>query len=140
MLWSRRRDKLVNCSSLSAPTKRYLAGAGLLALAACGSVGDNFGPSPVQSAVMRHYEAHASEQYGQCLNPYMDALTNLEVVEDTADRMVVDARYFYRDRFMDERRGALGRECSGRGERRFTLARNEDDGLDVVEMSGPGDG
>jgi hypothetical protein len=112
----------------------------LLALAGCGSVADAVRTSPVESAVMRHYEAHASEQYGQCLNPYMDALTNVEVVEETTARMVVDARYFYRDRFMDDRDGALGRECSGRGERRFTLARNEDDGLDVVEMSGPGGG
>jgi hypothetical protein len=131
-------DKLVNRSSLSAPTKRCMAGAVLLALAACGPMADAFRRSPVESAIMRHYEAHASEQYGQCLNPYMDALTNLEVVEETAAEMVVDARYFYRDRFMDEGRGALGRECSGRGERRFTLARNEDDTLDVVEMSGPG--
>jgi len=130
----------VNRSSLSALKKQCLVGAGLLALAACGSIADAVRPSPVETAVMRHYEAHASEQYGQCLNPYMDALTNLEVVEETADRMVVNARYFYRDRFMDDRDGALGRECSGRGERRFTLARNEDDGLDVVEMSGPGGG
>jgi hypothetical protein len=128
----------VNRSSRWAPTKRCVAGAVLLALAACGSVADAFRPSPVQTAIMRHYEAHASEQYGQCLNPYMDALTNLEVVEETAERIVVDARYFYRDRFMDERDGALGRECSGRGERRFALARNEDDTFDVVGMSGPG--
>jgi hypothetical protein len=133
-------DKLVNRSFLSAVKKQCLLGAGLLALAGCGSVADAVRTSPVESAVMRHYEAHASEQYGQCLNPYMDALTNVEVVEETTARMVVDARYFYRDRFMDDRDGALGRECSGRGERRFTLARNEDDGLDVVEMSGPGGG
>jgi hypothetical protein len=130
----------VNRSSLSASTKRYLAGAGLVALAACGSMADAFRPSPVESAIMRYYEAHASEQYGQCLNPYMDALTNLEVVEETVERIVVDAWYFYRDRFMDERRGAVGRECSGRGEQRFTLARKDDDTLDVVEMSGPGGG
>jgi hypothetical protein len=37
---------------------------------------------------------------------------------------------------MNDRDDALGRECSGRAERRFTLARNEDDGLDVIEMSG----
>ena len=87
---------------------------------------------------MRHYEAHASEQYGRCLNAFMNALTRVDVVEDTGTRLVVDVRYAYRDRFMTDRAGALGRQCSGRGERRFTLARNEDESLDVVEMSGPG--
>jgi hypothetical protein len=68
----------------------------------------------------------------------MDALIRVDVVEDTGARLVVDARYAYRDRFMDDREGALGRACSGRGERRFTLVRNEDGSLDAVGMSGPG--
>jgi hypothetical protein len=85
---------------------------------------------------MRYYERHASEQYGRCLNPYMDALTNLEFVEDTAARMVVEVRYFYRDRFMDGGEG-MGVECAGFGERRFTLARDET-GPQVLEMSAPG--
>jgi len=85
---------------------------------------------------MRHYERHASEQYRTCLNPYMDAVTNLEVVEDTAGRMVVDVRYFYRDRFMDGGEG-MGVECAGFGGRRFTLARSEA-GIQVLEMSAPG--
>jgi hypothetical protein len=49
--------------------------------------------------------------------------------------MVVGARYSYRDRFMDGGEG-FGVECAGRGERRFTLARDQA-GLQVVEMSGP---
>jgi hypothetical protein len=130
----------VNRSPLAARAKRCLAGASLLALAACGSIADAVRPSPLEAAIMRHYEAHASEQSGRCLNPFMDALIRVDVVEDTGTRLVVDARYAYRDRFMDDRDGALGRECSGRGERRFTLARNEDDGFDVIEMSGPGGG
>jgi hypothetical protein len=85
---------------------------------------------------MRYYEDHASEQYGRCLNPYIDALTSLEVVEETATRMVVDVRYFYRDRFMDGGEG-MGVECSGFSERRFTLARDEA-GLQVLEMSATG--
>jgi hypothetical protein len=130
--------QLVNRSSHAARTKRGLAGASLLALTACGSIADAFRPSPVEAAIMRHYEAHASEQNRRCLNPFMDALIRVDVVEDTGTRLVVDARYAYRDRFMDRREGALGLECSGRGERRFTLARNEDGSLDVVGMSGPG--
>jgi hypothetical protein len=87
----------------------------------------------MESAVMRHYERYASEQYGRCLNPYMDALTNLQVVEEFATRTVVDVRYFYRDRFMDGGEG-MGVECAGFSERRFTLGR-DDAGLQVIEMS-----
>ena len=82
---------------------------------------------------MRHYERHASEQHGRCLNPYMDALTRLEIVEDTEARLVVDARYFYRDRFMDGGDG-MGVDCAGFSERRFTLTRAGND-LRVIEMS-----
>jgi hypothetical protein len=113
-----------------------LAGLSVAALSACGSLSEAVQPSPVESAITRHYEARASEQNGQCLNPYIDALTRLEVVEEAATRMVVDARYSYRDRFMDGGEG-FGVECAGRGERRFTLARDQA-GLRVVEMSGPG--
>jgi hypothetical protein len=81
----------VNRSSLPARTKRCLAGAGLLAPVACGSIADAVRPSPVESAVMQYNESHASEQYGQCLNPHMDALTRVDVVEDTGTRLVVDA-------------------------------------------------
>ena len=106
------------------------------ALSACGSLPEAVQPSPVESAITRHYEARASEQNGRCLNPYMDALTGVDVVEESESRIVVDARYFYRDRFMDGGEG-FGVECAGRGERRFTLARDQA-GLQVVEMSGPG--
>ena len=126
----------MNRSSLSARAKPCLACAGLLTLAACASVADAIRPSPVETAIMRYYEDHASELYGRCLNPYMDALTSLQVAEESATRLVVDARYAYRDRFMDGGEG-FGVECAGFGERRFTLDRG-DEGLRVVGMSGPG--
>ena len=113
-----------------------LAGLSIAALSACGSLSDAVQPSPVEAAVMSYYEDHASEQNRTCLNPYMDALTSVDLVEESADRMVVDARYFHRDRFMDGGEG-FGRECFGSGERRFTLARDQAS-LQVVEMSGPG--
>jgi hypothetical protein len=128
----------VKRSFISVLAQRCLPGTALLALAACGSIAEAVRPSPVESAIMRHYEDHASERYGQCLNPYMDALTGIEVIEDAENRLVVDARYAYRDRFMDGGEG-FGIECAGRGERRFTLARS-DAGFQVVDMSGPGHG
>ena len=129
-----RKDDLMNKPPLW--STGGLAGLSVAALSACGSLSEAMQPSPVESAVMSYYEDHASEQNGRCLNPYMDALTGVDVVEESKSRIVVDARYFYRDRFMDGGEG-LGVECSGSGERRFTLARDQA-GLQVVEMSGPG--
>jgi hypothetical protein len=113
-----------------------LATLSVAALSACGSLSEAVQPSPVESAVKSYYENHASEENGRCLNPYMDALTGLDVVEESESRIVVDARYFYRDRFMDGG-GGLSIECADFGERRFTLARDQA-GPQVVEMGGPG--
>jgi hypothetical protein len=93
-------------------------------------------PKALERAVMRHYERHATEENRTCLSPYIDGLTQVDVVEETPERLVVDARYFYRDRFKDDGGNGLGRECTGYAERRFTLA-NSDAGVAVVEMTGP---
>lgn len=61
-----------------------------------------------QIAIRRFYEAHASENIGQCLTPYIDGFTALQVVESDPERMVVDARYMYRDWMRDERAMARG--------------------------------
>jgi hypothetical protein len=94
-------------------------------------------PPAYETAIKRYYEAHASERNGQCLAPYIDGFTTLEVVEDTPERMVVDARYLYRDRLKDGSDGdgmMLG--CVSYGQRSFVLTRS-DDRLQVMEMSGP---
>jgi hypothetical protein len=94
-------------------------------------------PPAYETAIKRYYEAHASERNGQCLAPYIDGFTSLEVVEDTPERMVVDARYLYRDRLKDGSDGdgmMLG--CVSYGQRSFVLTRS-DDRLQVMEMSGP---
>ena len=94
-------------------------------------------PPAYETAIKRYYEAHASERNGQCLAPYIDGFTTLQVVEDTPERMVVDARYLYRDWLKDGSDGngmMLG--CVGYGQRSFVLARS-DDRLAVMEMSGP---
>jgi hypothetical protein len=96
-------------------------------------------PPDTQTAIRRFYEAHASENIGQCLAPYIDGFTTLRVVESDPERMVVDARYMYRDWIKDERASAgqrIGNPCVGYGERRFVLAKI--DGIWRVEqMSGP---
>ena len=98
---------------------------------------EHFGPSAaIERAMMRHYERNATE--GNCYNPYIDGFTRLTVLEDTPDRLVVHARYLYRDRFRDaagddDDGGATG-VCSGFGERTFTLRRDRGD--IVISMSG----
>ena len=93
-------------------------------------------PSAVERAIIRYYEYNATEENRTCLSPYIEGLTQVNVVEDTPERLVVDVRYLYRDRFKDDRGNGMGRECSGYAGRRFTLAKT-DAGIDVVEMTGP---
>jgi hypothetical protein len=54
-------------------------------------------PQALERAVMRYYETHASEENRTCLMPYMEGLTQVDVVEEQPERLVVDVRYLYRD-------------------------------------------
>jgi hypothetical protein len=96
---------------------------------------EHFGSAfAIEQAIRRHYARNASE--GNCFNPYIDGFTQLEVLEDTPDRLVVHARYFYRDRFRSG--GGDGGPCSGFGKRTFTLARGPEGDV-VVGMTGQQD-
>jgi hypothetical protein len=107
--------------------------AGLLA----GCTTASWQPPAYESAIKRYYEAHASERNGQCLAPYIDGFTTIQVVEDTPERVVVDTRYLYRDGIKDGTDAdGLMLGCISYGQRSFVLARS-DDGLQVIEMSGP---
>jgi hypothetical protein len=93
-------------------------------------------PPPYETAIKRYYEAHASERNGQCLAPYIDGFTTLQVVEDTPQRVVIDARFLYRDRIKDggdQNNMMLG--CTRYGARSFVLTRS-DDRYEVVAMTG----
>ena len=89
-------------------------------------------PADIERAIKLYYERNASEG-GRCFNPYIDGFSRVTVVEDTPDRLVVDARYFWRDRFQD---GDGGNNCAGFGERTFTLARDQNGRPVVVGMTG----
>jgi hypothetical protein len=96
----------------------------------------HLGPSAaIEPVVKRHYERYASE--GNCYNPYIDGFTRLTVLEDTPNRLVVHARYLYRDRFRDagDDGGSTG-VCTGFGERTFTLTRGPEGGDLAVTMDG----
>jgi hypothetical protein len=109
----------------------------LLLLAACAPRVPATGfadPQVIEGMITRHYERHASEESQTCLTPYIDGLTKVTVVDERPDRLVLDARYLYRDRFRNDRENGLGGECIGYAERQFTLAKT-DAGLQVVAMS-----
>lgn len=96
---------------------------------------EHFGSSAaIERAIKRHYERYASE--GNCYNTYIDGFTRLTVLEDTPDRLVVHARYFYRDRFQDGSGDGRSTVCSGFGERTFTLTPGRDHGDVEVAMDG----
>jgi hypothetical protein len=107
-----------------------------VALAGCANVPSQ--PPPYETAIKSYYEAHASEKTGRCLAPYIDGFTRVQVVEDTPQRMVVEARYLYRDRVKDQS-GTDDQpfsECVSYNGRTFVL---DKDGLSlqVAVMSGP---
>ena len=93
-------------------------------------------PQALERAVMSYYESHATEENRTCLKPFMYGVTQVEVIEEQPERLVVDVRYLYRDRNKDDRGDGLGRECSEYGERRFTLAKGAK-GIEVLDMTGP---
>jgi hypothetical protein len=94
-------------------------------------------PLELERSVMRYYERHATEENRTCLSPYIDGVTQVDVVEDTPERVVVDVRYLYRDRSKDDTgENGFGRECSGYASRRFTLGKGAA-GVEVLGMTGP---
>jgi hypothetical protein len=100
--------------------------------------------SEVQSLISTHYRAYATEDRGLCKRPYFSTISEVQVVEEEADRLVLEVGYFYRDRLRDEEdtntiddfgvRGSV-KVCRGFDQRQFTLAR-QNGSLAVVDMSG----
>lgn len=130
--------------------KLLVAGAGLWLLSACANL-----PSPIpdtsfapgrttEGLIAAHYRSHANEDYARCNRPYFDAITKVDVIEESADRLVLELRYSYRDglRSSEDRHISMPgfsssrKVCHGFESRRFTLEKNED-ALEVVEMTGP---
>ena len=102
----------------------------ILLLAGCASRVPATGfaePQAIERLIERYYERNASEENRTWL-------TDVTVVEEQPDRLVLDVRYFYRDRFKDDRSNGVGSECTGYAERQFTLAKT-DAGLQVVAMT-----
>jgi hypothetical protein len=115
----------------------------LLVLPGCSGTrieSQHFGSSgAIERAFERHYARNATE--GNCYNPSIDGFTRVTVLEDTPERLVVHARYLFRDRFQDrgggggDGRGSGAGRCTGFGERTFSLTRSPEGAL-IVAMDG----
>lgn len=89
--------------------------------------------------IMRHYRQHAAERNYMCLAPEMQAITRVEVLENTPERLVVRVRYHWLDSLYGEE-DAIGigitvQRCQGFAERTFTFDKRL--GMQIVAMSGP---
>jgi hypothetical protein len=95
-------------------------------------------PAALERAMSRYYEAHATEQHGYCPTPYIDGLTQVQVVDNQPERLVVNVRYLYRD-WQKNGNGAStdGNECTGYSGRSFTFGKDPAGGAKVLEMTGP---
>lgn len=100
---------------------------------------EHFGPpGAIERAMMHYYERNASEEGARCVHPFIDGFTQLTVLEDTPEQLVVAARYFWRDR-VQESGPREGTVCTGFGERTFVLEADAQARPVVVEMSGEQD-
>jgi len=116
-----------------------LAPAAVATLLVTGCANNPFQPPAHEAAIKTYYEAHASERNGRCKAPYIDGFTRVDVVEETAELMVVEARYLYRDWIKDRETSESGRqrsECVAFNSRRFVLIKDRGR-LQVAEMSAP---
>jgi hypothetical protein len=105
-------------------------------LAACSAERDWTGPPQVGGqpqivdAIRRYYESNAAEENNACSALSMSSVTQIDVVSDNRDTLVVDVSYFYSNwAHRDSMR------CRGFGERQFTLARAPG-GYRVTDMTG----
>lgn len=121
---------------------RKLAALGSLALflAACGIEGPALaGYDGLQFKVRSFYRKHAVEENRTCRAPEIRGFTDIEVVEDTEERLVLDISYRYRDTRYAEFRQTLGGDffvCNGFATRTFVVDKNGDE-LRVARMTGP---
>jgi hypothetical protein len=110
-----------------------------IALAGCADrlESAHFGPPATLERLIRQYYARYASHGGECFNLYIDGFTRFTVLEDTPDRLLVDVRYFRRDRIHNGENDS--RSCIGFGERTFFLERDADGAPVVVGMSGEQD-
>lgn len=119
--------------------RRRTAPAALLAtlvLAGCAVDGPPLaGFTGGQWAVVSYYNRHAWEEGAICTSPQM-RVTGWRVLDATLERTIVEVRYHYHDRSVDNGDRQVSR-CADWGVRQFTLVPTGDGRAVVREMTGP---
>ena len=111
-----------------------------------GSLGDTL---ELRRDIVWYYERKAWERNATCLQPKM-SITDMRLLEETAERLVFDIRYIYDDPSYGRRSndglfggpfggglGVPGNACFGSGERTFVVSKRQGGGYDVASMTGP---
>jgi hypothetical protein len=93
-------------------------------------------PAALEQAMNDYYQTHAMEEWGYCMTPYIDGLTQVAVVESQPDRLVVDVRYLYRDRQKGNSQNSSVLDCTSYAGRQFTFGKENTGGVEVVDMTG----
>jgi hypothetical protein len=93
-------------------------------------------PAVLERAMNNYYESHAMEQWGYCMTPHIEGLTQVAVVENQPDKLVVDIRYLYRDRQKDNSQNSFTQDCVSYAGRQFTFGKGNTGGVEVVDMTG----
>jgi hypothetical protein len=93
-------------------------------------------PAALERAMNNYYESHAMEQWGYCMTPHIEGLTQVAVVENQPDKLVVDIRYLYRDRQKDNSQNSFTQDCVSYAGRQFTFGKGNTGGVEVVDMTG----
>jgi len=88
-----------------------------------------------QWAVVSYYNRHAWEKGASCTSPEM-RVTGWRVLDQTPERTIVEVRYHFHDRSVDDGDRLVSR-CSDWGVRQFTLVPTGDGRAVVRAMTGP---
>ena len=99
-----------------------------LLLAGCATVQPITGHPGAIAMMEDYYQNNAWEDGARCVLPQMD-VTETKVLENTPDRLVVEARYFWKDDRAET--DTQANTCQGFDTRTFTLSQGQ-----VVAMSG----
>ncbi len=112
----------------------------LATVAAC-----SFRPPPLAGheglafEIQSYYADHGVEENGTCRSPEMRTITEVRVLEETAERLVLRLRYYFQDDaygvYEDPEIPVRRLRCRGFRTRDFVIDKR--DGLQVVGMSGP---
>lgn len=117
---------------------RRLAPLLAIVIAACSWQGPSLlGHAGLDTKLRFYYSDRATENNFTCNLPEM-SISRATIVEETAEQLIVDVGYYWRDSTFGRPSMPMGvGSCTGFSERTFTLAKRPDGSLAVTSMTGP---